>query len=67
MLSPFEEEQKQLKQALNSTVCGPFISEVKHKLAQQLSQLRSATDLQIIGRCQGRIEVYDWIIKLKED
>lgn len=41
--------------------------EVMHRHRQSYNGLKSATELVQIGKLQGQLEVYDWLLALRED
>jgi hypothetical protein len=45
----------------------PLLSRIEDRRNKCLSSLRANTELIEIGRSQGRIEILDWLLKLKED
>lgn len=44
-----------------------FLEYIRQKYVQEDRQLRSASDLITIGRYQGKLEILEWLIKLREE
>ena len=44
-----------------------FFQRVYEKQQQENRSLRTCTDLLGIGRYQGKLEIIDWLLKLKEE
>jgi len=45
----------------------PFLAKVEDRRNRCLGSLRGNTELIEVGRSQGRIEILDWILSLKEE
>jgi hypothetical protein len=70
-MAPHNEEERiiydKIRRFLQLDDARPLLSRVEDRRNRCLGSLRGNTELIEIGRSQGRLEILDWLLGLKED